>query len=127
MRPVAVVRHAGGWTPQQCALARRAAHAALKTKNSSKEVCLVLADARCLRTLNRVYRGKDFFTDVLAFEGEGESLGDVVIAYEHARHPKKLCALVVHGVLHLLGFDHTHLHAAERMQVCEKTVLARIL
>jgi len=70
-----------------------------------------------VRALNARYRGKDRPTDVLSFEGEGgaEGLGDVVISVETAARNgrehgrtllQELDLLVLHGFLHLLGYDH---------------------
>jgi probable rRNA maturation factor len=75
----------------------------------------VVPDAR-VRSLNRQYRGKDSATDVLSFPaGEPGELGDVVIAAgvagrqaRQAGHPiaVELRVLALHGLLHLLGYDH---------------------
>jgi probable rRNA maturation factor len=88
------------------------------------EVALILLDPEPMRALNREYRGKDEVTDVLAFPiderdelptGMPRLLGDVVIcldrcaeqAAEHGNSPgAELVVLAVHGVLHLLGYDH---------------------
>ena len=88
-------------------------------------VTLVVTDSETLRELNQTYLGIDAPTDVLSFGGESPDfanppnneayLGDVVIAYPQAElqatatnHPihAELALLVVHGVLHLLGYDH---------------------
>jgi probable rRNA maturation factor len=88
-------------------------------------LALVVTDDEALRALNRAYLGIDAPTDVLSFGGESPDfvsapdaepyLGDVVISYpraqaqaEAAGHPveAELALLVVHGVLHLLGYDH---------------------
>ncbi len=88
-------------------------------------VTLAVTDDETLRGLNQTYLGIDAPTDVLSFGGESPDfvsppdtevyLGDVVIAYPRAeaqasaaRHPiqAELALLVVHGVLHLLGYDH---------------------
>ena len=74
---------------------------------------------RAMRRLNRDYRGKDRPTDVLSFPGgptrEGRHLGDVVISVPAARRQAaeagrgadaEVRALVLHGVLHCLGYDH---------------------
>jgi probable rRNA maturation factor len=104
-----------------------------------------------MRTLNRSYRGRDSATNVLSFaladddakragavpgpEGVPELLGDIVIAYEtcvgeaaeqtksladHLRH------MVVHGVLHLLGYDHQTDGDATHMEGLEREILSRL-
>jgi probable rRNA maturation factor len=100
----------------------------------------VLADDQLLRSLNRTYRGKDSPTNVLSFPFKGlpieerpKYLGDVVLAAEtvtrealdqgipflhHTQH------LVIHGVLHLLGFDHETEADAVVMERIETEVLA---
>ena len=74
----------------------------------------LVSDAR-MRVLNRSYRRKDYATDVLSFDGDGEALGDLVIARgvaarqaREAGHPlqTELRVLALHGLLHLLGYDH---------------------
>lgn len=77
---------------------------------------VVLVSDRRMRALNRRYRGQPASTDVLSFPAKnGAYRGDVVIAVETARrqarrlgHPwrEELKFLVLHGVLHLLGYDH---------------------
>ena len=72
----------------------------------------LVSDAR-MRALNRRYRRQDYATDVLSFEGDG--LGDLVIATGVARRQAReaghayrteLRVLALHGLLHLLGYDH---------------------
>lgn len=96
-----------------------------------------------MRDLNRDYRGVDKVTNVLAFPAaqSGGSvadeaplpLGDVVVAFETVRREasdqdkpvaEHLSHLIVHGVLHLLGFDHFDDQEAERMEALEVEVLA---
>ena len=91
------------------------------------------------RALNARYRGKDYATNVLSFPVElprGVSsplLGDLVIcapvvaceAREQGKAPRVHYAhLTVHGVLHLLGYDHQHDAEAQRMEALETRVLA---
>jgi len=129
------------------ARARRAALAALKRQASglrAAELSLVLAGDRRLRDLNRAWRGIDKPTNVLAFPaddavsdgaagGPPRQLGDVILAYEtvtaEARAQGKpvdahLSHLVVHGVLHLLGFDHQSAAEAADMEAVEIAILA---
>ena len=129
------------------ALARRAALAALKRQASglrAAELSLALADDARLRALNRDWRGTDKPTNVLAFPAEDavslgaaggppRQLGDVILAYEtvvaEARAQGKpatahLSHLIVHGVLHLLGFDHQTAAEASDMEAAETAILA---
>lgn len=73
------------------------------------------AGDRELRRANRTWRGKDKATDVLSFPGEEKHLGDILISVPTARrqaetagHPveRELKILLLHGVLHCLGYDH---------------------
>jgi probable rRNA maturation factor len=73
-------------------------------------VAIQLVDAGRMRALNREHRGRDEVTDVLSFPVdetgpavEPRELGDVVICPEHT---EDLIEAVVHGVLHLCGYDH---------------------
>ena len=83
------------------------------------EVSLAIVSDRRMRALNRQFRGKDYATDVLSFKNESEwqpsFLGDIVIAAGVARKQAKTAGhsaqtevrvLALHGLLHLLGFDH---------------------
>ncbi len=86
-----------------------------------RAMSVVFVGAREMRSLNRQYRQKDYATDVLSFSYEeavmdgAPFLGEIVIAPEVAlaqavrfgsRPEKELRRLLVHGVLHLLGYDH---------------------
>jgi probable rRNA maturation factor len=84
-----------------------------------------------LRRLNRDYAGHDAVTDVLSFEGSGLHIGDLAISWTAAarqanqyRHPEttELGLLAVHGLLHLLGWDHAT--AAQRKEMSRLTVAA---
>jgi probable rRNA maturation factor len=116
-------------------LARRAARAALAAAAEAPqgELCLVLADDRLQRTLNRRFRDKDRSTNVLSFDGAPAGLGDVVLALETVQaeavaQGKSLADhvahLVVHGVLHLMGHDHARAAEARRMERLEGEILA---
>ena len=108
------------------------------------EVEVVLADAATVRDLNRLYRGRDEPTDVLSFAAhEGEafvrapdeppSLGEVIVCLPLAEQQALAAGrpvagavshLLVHGLLHLLGYDHEDAVDARRMQAREDTLLA---
>jgi probable rRNA maturation factor len=105
-------------------------------------VGIVLTDDAEQRTLNRTWRGKDFSTNVLSFAltdpdepppGAPVLLGDVVLAFEtvareaaeqHKTLPDHLRHLVVHGVLHLIGFDHESDAEAAVMEALEIEIFA---
>ena len=134
--------------PQAAAVAEAAARAALRgcgrAPAGPAELAIVLADDALLRELNRTWRGQDKPTNVLSFPAGGEAppapgapllLGDVVIACEtlsaEAAAQQKpladhLAHLVVHGVLHLMGFDHEKPEEAARMEPLETRILAGI-
>jgi probable rRNA maturation factor len=86
---------------------------------------------RQLRRLNDAYAGNDSVTDVLSFAGSGDHLGDLAISWPMVvrqaveyRHPAvtELGLLCVHGMLHLLGWDHTS--AVERKEMTRLTIAA---
>ena len=116
-------------------LVRRAARAALGRRKRSLNVAL--ASDAAVRKLNARDRGKDRPTNVLSYpSGENSFLGDIVLArqtvWREARQQKKTPAahvshLVVHGTLHLLGYDHeTGAADAERMEALERRILAKM-
>ena len=141
-----VVEEAGDWSGIPalvdivCESARAIADHPHCAKARGHQASIVLADDPLLRSFNRTYRGKDVPTNVLSFPfqarpgGDGAAyLGDVVLAAEtvareaadqgsslrdHFQH------LVIHGVLHLLGFDHETDAEAEVMERIEIEVLA---
>jgi probable rRNA maturation factor len=134
--------------PQVACVCEAAARAALATAGETPtraELSILLGDDELLRALNRKWRGIDTPTNVLSFPaletgqrvppGLPRLMGDVVLAFETvaaeaAAQAKPLAHhlghLVVHGVLHLLGWDHTRADEAERMEALETEALARL-
>ena len=117
-------------------LVRRAARAAVAATRRSghKSLAVALADDRRVRLLNARDRRQDKATNVLSYpSGERAFLGDIVLArqvvWREARAQGKSPAahashLVVHGTLHLLGYDHETGEAdAERMEALERRIL----
>jgi len=115
------------------------------------EMGLVIATEERVKQLNRDYRGRDEPTDVLAFSTKEEigadlppfvpppdgvlHLGEVIISYPQAavqaeehRHSlkKELTILIIHGVLHLLGYKHDKLELARRMRAREAELLSYV-
>ncbi|MFC1995785.1 rRNA maturation RNase YbeY [Chloroflexota bacterium] len=121
---------------------------------SSAELSLVITSQERVKQLNRSYRGKDEPTDVLAFSmlpSGGEigtdlppfimppdgvrHLGEVIISYPQAviqaeEHPhsvnREITILIIHGVLHLLGYDHDTPDAERQMRAREVELLSQI-
>ncbi len=135
--------------PRAAVLCRRAARATLTADGASPavEASILLADDATVQQLNGRYRHRDMPTNVLSFpQQEAEAaasvsedgsilLGDVVVAFETvcteaARDGKSvadhLCHMIVHGMLHLLGYDHQNDAEAERMEHLEIEILASL-
>ena len=120
----------------------------------SLSISLVIADDETVHHLNLEYRGLDETTDVLAFPlwtsaenadpeaegfylppGETAPVGEIVISYpqaaRQAREGKRtirseMALLIVHGVLHLLGYDHADSQQESHMWARQDEVLARV-
>jgi probable rRNA maturation factor len=116
---------------------------------SSTEMGLLITDNRTVQRLNRIYRGENESTDVLSFQMAPDTkedyepsfisapdgirhLGEVVISYPQAMKQaqerghgvaRELALLVIHGTLHLLGYDHEFPDDAQRMRGKENQIL----
>jgi probable rRNA maturation factor len=98
------------------------------------ELSLALSDDATVQGLNRDYRAKDKPTNVLSFPApHGPLLGDVIIAFETLTREAAeeqltpadhLAHLTIHGLLHLLGYDHETEAEALRMEALETSILA---
>lgn len=129
--------------PDDQTLAEWACAAARGAGGAVGEITLRVVDSSESRALNSSYRGKDAPTNVLSFpfempegipvEHQDMILGDIaicaeVVAHEAAEQGKLPEAhwahMVVHGVLHLLGFDHLHEEEAADMEALETRILA---
>lgn len=101
-----------------------------------KEISVVLVSKEEIKNFNKEYRGKNKPTDVLSFEGEKDFLGEIVICPEivgknaeedKSDFKKELVFVFIHGVLHLLGYEHEKGGAkAEEMKTKEKLYLSKI-
>jgi probable rRNA maturation factor len=122
-------------------LEKAAAHTLSYTRAGiDLELTLVIGDDALLQQYNRQYLGIDAPTDVLAFPAEytdpdtqARYLGDILISLPRAQQQSaaggqpladELQLLVVHGVLHLLGHDHTSSAEAGRMQSAQDAIMA---
>jgi probable rRNA maturation factor len=127
-----------GWDaiPNLEQLATRAVSATMP-KNLEAEVSLLFADDAKVAELNQRWRGKHGPTNVLSFpapKGQ-ELLGDIVLASgvvareageQHKTFADHTTHLIIHGVLHLLGFDHEEGKEAEEMEAKEVAILEKL-
>ncbi len=106
------------------------------TDFSEMEVSVVLADDQEVQALNKTFRGKDKPTNVLSFPSEEEGeLGDIILAYESIMREAQevgisplhhMLHLIIHGFLHLLGYDHEEEKAAHTMETMEIKILQQL-
>ncbi len=114
-----------------------------EAKLSKGELNVVIADDQLLKRLNRKYRDKDAPTDVLSFSyldsadqdsltGDEFAVGDIYISIDRAGEQAKLSGhnlkrelalLAVHGLLHLLGYEHNGDNQAKKMREKERTIM----
>ncbi len=147
-----VVLEAGDWPPLETvegwvASSLEAANEETNFDLRCCEVTVVLTDDEAMQAINRQHRDQDKPTNVLSFpalipeqlsELDGSRpflLGDLVFAYETVLKEAELgkislqnhmCHLIVHGFLHLLGYDHEYDSDAEAMETLETNILARL-
>jgi len=108
---------------------------------ADRELVIRLVSPREIQVLNKDYRGKNQVTNVLSFTSDipleiGESiLGDVVICVDVVREEAELGSkafsdhlihITIHGILHLLGYDHDNLFSAKKMEGIEIEFLKKI-
>jgi len=136
------VHTAGRYARWRRAVASAGRAALEAAKSPPAEVTVVLADDRTLRRLNRRFASLDRATDVLSFPAEADAaqrgaryLGDVVISVPRARRQAasggppvqaELSLLAVHGVLHLLGYNHARPLQRRRMADLHARALRRL-
>lgn len=142
-----VVREAGDWPAMarlapiiEAAIAAAAAHVEPSRLPRGAGASVVFTDNAAVRSLNHRYRGKDAATNVLAFPAHGNfsfceepELGDIVLAHERVGEEARradiplehhIAHLVMHGFLHLVGYDHDEAAAAAAMEALETQALA---
>ncbi len=145
---VTVAIAAGAWAPPEkleplVGAAAGAVIAELDLRSGASEVGVTFTDDESIRALNRQWRGQDKPTNVLSFPAFPDPapdrippmLGDIVLAFETLRREAALdekpfdhhlTHLLVHGLLHLLGYDHETDDDADHMEAAERRVLARL-
>ncbi len=118
-------------------------------KSPHRLAVIMLSDDRTIRYLNKTYRGKDQATNILSFpanemdlemhnqadEPETQHIGDAILAYEYVENEAKIeqkplkthiSHLVIHGVLHLLGYDHETTEEASIMESLEIALMKQL-
>ncbi|MEA1936737.1 MAG: rRNA maturation RNase YbeY, partial [Patescibacteria group bacterium] len=113
------------------------------------EISLVVTGEKRIRTLNKKYRGIDKITDVLSFGNDAADktvkfvnppddilyLGEIFICYSQAvkqakqkKHSvkKEMAILLIHGILHLLGYDHKEHYEKSEMKIMEVEILKKL-
>jgi len=141
MTRIAVVVEDAAWRKEGKdfpAALRRAAKRALAASGSKRagDLTILLSEDAKLEALNMQFRGKPKPTNVLSFPtGDEGYLGDVAIAYGTAAREARAAAksihdhtihLTVHGVLHLLGYDHETAREARTMEPLEIAILSEL-
>ncbi len=123
--------------PDLAALVARCSQAVAKREAVQGDVCFLFTDDAYMQQLNRDFRGKDKPTNVLSFPGppDDAQLGDIALGLEtcdtestntgismqdHTAH------LLVHGLLHLIGYDHMDDSDASIMETRESEILASL-
>lgn len=127
-------------------LSRKAINAVLTETREvvapTAEVSLLFCDDAKIQELNKAWRGMDKPTNVLSFPAaqpgqvaKAPLLGDIVVAFETVQRESldenkhlsdHVSHMVVHGFLHLLGYDHENDADAEKMESAEQRILARL-
>jgi probable rRNA maturation factor len=125
-------------------LTQSAVDAALPATARAKEITVLFADDETLKTLNLDWRGKKKPTNVLSFpaaqdlkrpRGTPKPLGDIALSYETVAREAEIFGLslkahtthlIVHGVLHLLGYDHISDGEASVMEAKEIRILKKL-
>jgi probable rRNA maturation factor len=144
--PLSIEVEDDGWVAVRGlkSLAQKAVDAALPAKEKKKEISILFAGDTALKVLNKDWRGKNMPTNVLSFpapddvklpRGAAMPLGDIALSFDTvAREAKEsgktlkhhTTHLIVHGVLHLLGYDHIHDADAAKMEAREVRILKKL-
>ena len=108
---------------------------ALQLKLKNKRVDVLLVGKIRMRRFNKQFRAKDYATDVLSFGDAAEPLGDLIICPAVVRenacrygnsYASELVFVLLHGVLHLLGYNHIKRLERLRMERRERQLLRRL-
>lgn len=137
-----LIVEAGGWPDADilAAIIEKVSNALVLKRPlpRDRQVCFLFTDDVTMAGLNREHRGKPDPTNVLSFpahESAAGELGDIALAYEtlcreadqkSVSVDDHIAHLVLHGILHLLGYDHQTQSEAEKMEAIERETLSQI-
>jgi probable rRNA maturation factor len=117
-------------------LIRNVSQEVLNREDVDKEVSIALVDNQYIKELNQKFRSKDEVTDVLSFPQEDEELlGDIIISIPRAQDQaeeynhslaREIGFLIVHGMLHLNGYDHHDPAQKKVMRQAEENILNQL-
>jgi probable rRNA maturation factor len=103
-------------------------------KRKGKEISIAIVEEEKMKELSKIYRNKDYATDVLSFfYNEEDFLGEIIVCPKEVERRKKedftkeICRVTIHGALHLLGYDHENDKDEEEMQKREDYYLKKAL
>ncbi len=110
----------------------------LDMSNNEYEISLLMTDDKTIQEYNKEYRNKDNATDVLSFPMEDNiMLGDIAISFDTAKRQaeeleisinREVSFLFIHGLLHLLGYDHeTSQQDEEEMFTLQEKILKKLI
>ncbi len=110
----------------------------LDMSNNEYEISLLITDDETIRQYNKEYRNKDMETDVLSFPMEDDvMLGDIAVSFDTAKRQaeeaeinidREVAFLFIHGLLHLLGYDHEISEEDEaKMFVLQEKILKKLI
>jgi probable rRNA maturation factor len=110
----------------------------LKTQFKIKPISIIFVDEKEIQELNNEYRQVNLPTDVLSFNYDrAELLGEVYVSFDYIKRTSsdenEIYRVIIHGILHLLGFDHKHGFVdmsdknVENMFIVQESILANLL
>ncbi len=117
-------------------LLRQAVEIVLKGEKEEKkgEVSIALVGSEKMKELSRIYRNKDYATDVLSFfYNEKDLLGEIILCPEKIKEnsgedfTNEMCRVTIHGALHLLGYDHESDTDEKVMEERQESYLKKLL
>ncbi len=133
-----VVMHDSRWSASVADLAHKVCKYIITTHSNIQtgSIDILLTDNHAMQNLNRNYRNKNIPTNVLSFNGKTtppyDIIGNIAISYDKVLAESKaqektfenhFIHLTVHGMLHLLGFDHKQRSDAKKMEAKEQEIL----